>query len=198
MTWGTKVPRGIVSVKTDVQKYRAHETHPTIDLITHSASIPGTLPAQRIDAAGHAHVDQRAVLALALPLMANSAVQIVLNLTDMWFIGHISTKALAAVGTVQWLVLAVVLVLGGVGSAVQPIVAQAQGAGRYCRASQAVWTAMWATLCTVPLFVAIGAAGKLILAPFGFDSEIRDLVAAFWLPRVSGSAFGSAVWALLG
>ena len=43
------------------------------------------------------HVDQRAVLALALPLMANSAVQIVLNLTDMWFMGRISTKALAAV-----------------------------------------------------------------------------------------------------
>ena len=62
------------------------------------------LPAQRIDAAGRAHVDQRAVLALALPLMANSAVQIVLNLTDMWFMGRISTKALAAVGAVQWLV----------------------------------------------------------------------------------------------
>src|ERR1700758_4850904 len=107
---------------------------------TASISVAGTLPAQKIDAAGVAHVDQRAVLALALPLMANSAIQIVLSLTDMWFIGHISTAALAAVGAVQWLVLAVVLVLGGVGSAVQPLVAQAEGARRYCRASQAVWT----------------------------------------------------------
>jgi MATE family multidrug resistance protein len=169
-----------------------------MELITQSPSTAGSLPAQRIDAAGRAHVDQRAVLALALPLMANSAVQIVLNLTDMWFIGHISTEALAAVGTVQWLVLAVVLVLGGVGSAVQPLVAQAQGARRYRRASQAVWTAMWATLCTVPLFIAIGAAGNLILAPVGFKPEIQHLAAAFWMPRVSGSAFGSAVWALLG
>src|SRR5213082_4152536 len=88
------------------------------------ASAAGHLPAQRIDAAGRSHVDQRAVLALALPLMANSAVQIVLNLTDMWFIGHISTKALAAVGAVQWLVLVVVLVLGGVVAAVQTVVAQ--------------------------------------------------------------------------
>src|SRR5438270_12113639 len=88
------------------------------------------LPAQRLDAAGRAHVDQRAVLALALPLMANSAVQIVLNLTDMWFIGHISTKALAAVGAVQWLVLGVVLVLGGVVAAVPTVVAQSQGARR--------------------------------------------------------------------
>src|ERR1700681_3994322 len=89
------------------------------------------LPARRIDAAGHAHVDQRAVLALALPLMANSAVQIVLNLTDMWFMGRISTKALAAVGAVQWLVIVVVYVLGGIGTAVQTVVAQAQGAHHY-------------------------------------------------------------------
>jgi multidrug resistance protein, MATE family len=169
-----------------------------METITQSASLPGALPAQRIDASGRSHVDQRAVLALALPLMANSAVQIVLNLTDMWFIGHISTEALAAVGTVQWLVLAVVLVLGGVGSAVQPLVAQAQGARRYARGSQAVWTALWATLCTVPLFIAIGEAGGLILAPFRFDPEIQHLAASFWMPRVSGSAFGSAVWALLG
>jgi MATE family multidrug resistance protein len=168
-----------------------------MDLVNPLASIAGTLPAQRIDAAGRAHVDQRAVLALALPLMATSAVQIVLNLTDMWFIGHISTIALAAVGTVQWLVLAVVLVLGGVGSAVQTVVAQAEGARRYRRASQAVWTAMWATLCTVPAFVAIGMAGHLILAPFGFDDEVEQLAVAFWMPRVSGAAFGSAVWAVL-
>src|SRR5580692_1908175 len=96
--------------------------------LTQTASIAGGLPAQRIDAAGRAHVDQRAVLALALPLMANSAVQIVLNLTDMWYIGRISTEALAAVGAVQWLVLVVVYVLGGIGSAVQTVVAQAQGA----------------------------------------------------------------------
>jgi hypothetical protein len=47
-----------------------------------------SLPAQRIDPDGRAHVDFRAVVALALPLMANSAMQIVLNLTDMWFVGH--------------------------------------------------------------------------------------------------------------
>jgi len=116
----------------------------------------------------------------------------------MWFIGHISTEALAAVGAVQWLVIAVVLVLGGVGTAVQTVVAQAQGSRRYCRASQAVWTALWATLCTAPVFVLIGAAGHWILAPFGFDTHVGELAAAFWRPRVSGATFGAAAWALLG
>ncbi len=161
-------------------------------------STPGALPAQRIDGAGRAHVDQRAVLALALPLMANSAIQIVLNLTDMWFIGHISTEALAGVAAVQWLVIVVVLILGGVGSIVQTITAQAYGARRYTRASQAVWTALWVTLCAAPLFVAIGAAGHVLLRPFGFDPVIEGLAAKFWFPRVGGAAFGAAVWAMLG
>ena len=169
-----------------------------MEIATPASLTTGELPAQRIDAAGRAFVDQRAVLALALPLMAGNAVQIVLNLTDMWFIGHISTEALAAVGTVQWLVIAVVLVLGGVGAAVQTVVAQAEGSRRYCRASQAVWTALWATLCTAPLFVLIGAAGHWILAPFGFDTQVGELAAEFWRPRVSGATFGAAAWGLLG
>src|ERR1700739_2691428 len=114
-----------------------------MDYRTQSAGAAAQLPAQRLDAAGRAHVDQRAVLALALPLMANSAVQIVLHLTDMWFMGRISTRALAAVGAVQWLVVAAILVLGGAGMAVQTLVAQSFGARRYRRAAQAGWSALW-------------------------------------------------------
>ena len=88
-----------------------------MDVVSSSSRAPaGGLPARRVDSQGRAHVDFRAVLALALPLMANSAVQIILNLTDMWFVGHISTDALAAVGTVQWMIIAVVLVVGGAGT----------------------------------------------------------------------------------
>src|ERR1700683_1348747 len=168
-----------------------------MDSLTQSARNQ-PLPAQRIDAAGPQHVDLRAVLALALPLMANSAVQIVLNLTDMWFMGRISTKALAAVGAVQWLVVVVVLVLGGAGTAVQTLVAQYFGARRYRRAGQAVWTALWAMACAAPLFVLVGAARHLILTPFGFDPEIERRAAAFWFPRVGGASLGAAVWAMLG
>lgn len=164
----------------------------------YTPSTAPRLPAQRIDAAGQTHVDQRAVLALALPLMANSAVQIVLNLTDMWFMGRVSTKALAAVGAVQWLVFAVVLVLGGAGTAVQTLVAQYHGARRYRRAAQAVWVALWAMVLVTPLFVLMGAARHLILAPFGFDPEVERLAAAFWFPRVAGASVGAALWALFG
>ena len=169
-----------------------------MDFRTQSAGAAAHLPAQRIDAAGRRHVDQRAVLALALPLMANSAVQIVLNLTDMWFMGRISTKALAAVGAVQWLVVAAVLLLGGAGLAVQTLAAHSYGARRYRRASQAVWTALWAMGCAAPLFILVGAARHLILAPFGFDPEIERLAAAFWFPRMGGAFLAAAVWATFG
>jgi len=169
-----------------------------LDIAGNLPAQAGRLPAQRIDADGHAHVDQRAVMGLALPLMASSAIQIVLNLTDMWFIGHISTEALAAVGAVQWFVLVVVLVLGGVAAAVQTIVAQCYGARRYARASQALWISLWAILCATPLFVLIGGASHLLLTPFGLDSGIAQLASQFWFPRVAGASSGVAAWAMLG
>jgi multidrug resistance protein, MATE family len=166
-----------------------------MDSPTQTAGAAPHLPAQRVDAAGRTHVDQHAVLALALPLMANSAVQIVLNLTDMWFMGRISTKALAAVGAVQWLVIVAILLLGGAGMAVQTLVAQSFGARRYRRASQALWTALWATACAAPLFILVGAARHLILAPFGFDPKIEELASAFWFPRTGGAFVAAGVWA---
>ncbi len=173
-------------------------TPKTMDTRTELNPVAGPLPAQRVDAAGRAHVDVRAVLALALPLMANSAVQIVLNLTDIWFIGHISTLALAGVGAVQWLVLVVVMILGSVGMAVQTVVAQAYGARRKARASQAVWLALWGILCMTPLFVLAGLGGHWMLAPFGFDPKIETLATDFWFPRVAGACFGAATWAVMG
>ncbi|HXS21246.1 MAG TPA: MATE family efflux transporter [Steroidobacteraceae bacterium] len=170
-----------------------------MDTATSTTQVPpGRLPARRIDSQGLVRVDFGAIWALALPLMANSAVQIILNLTDMWFVGHISTAALAAVGAVQWLVLGAVLVLGGGAMAVQTLAAHAHGARRYRRAAQAAWTALWLTVCVAPVFVALGVAGGAILAPFGFVPRVAALAQEFWLPRVGGASFGVAAWAMIG
>ena len=52
--------------------------------------------------------------------------------------------------------------------------------------------------CAAPVFLLVGAARHLILAPFGFDAEIERLAAAFLVPRVGGAFVGAAVWAMLG
>lgn len=162
--------------------------------MTHSVN----LPAQRIDAHGAAHVDWRAVLALAGPLIANSAIQAALNLTDTWFVGRISTEALAGMGAINWLVVAFLGLLGGVGMAVQTLVAQAHGARRYARAAQATWTALWAALFTMPLFAVLAFSGGHLLAPFALAQDVEQLALQFWQPRMLGAALGVALWATLG
>ena len=55
-----------------------------------------------------------------------------------------------------------------------------------------------ACLISSALFVLVTIIGGGVLAPFGFDPGVEKLATAFWMPRVSGSAFGAAVWAMLG
>src|SRR5258705_12456798 len=95
------------------------------------------LPAQRIDAHGTTHVDLRAILLLSAPLILNSGVQTLLNLTDTWFIGRLSTDALAAMGTIYWPIIAIIMLLSGVGMAVQTVVPQALGDSQLRRAAPA-------------------------------------------------------------
>jgi MATE family multidrug resistance protein len=159
---------------------------------------PALLPGQRFSKRGRPRLDYAAVAALALPFMLNSAVQAVLNATDTWFIGRLSPNATAAIGAVYWPVLVFVLLFGGVGLSVQTLVAQAYGAGRYVRASQATWTALWASLFTLPLFVALGAAGAWLFAPFGIAPETLRLALDYWWPRMLGAPLGLALWSMLG
>jgi MATE family multidrug resistance protein len=154
------------------------------------------LPARRVDAAGRVHVDHRAIIAIALPLFVNSSLQAVLNLTDTWFIGRISAQAVAAVGGVYWVVLGLLLLLGGVGMVVQTFAAQAYGGGRYRRAGQAAWSGLWAGLVLVPVFAALAWAGPWIVPALGLPADVVPLSLAYWTPRMLGGGLAVGLWAL--
>jgi multidrug resistance protein, MATE family len=156
------------------------------------------LPGQVLSSSGRPRLDYAAVAALAFPFMLNSAVQAVLNATDTWFIGRLSPAATAAMGTVYWPVLVFVLLFGGVGLSVQTVVAQAYGGRRYTRASQATWTAIWASLFTLPVFVALALGGAWIFSPFGISQETLRLALEYWFPRMLGAPLGIALWSILG
>ncbi len=156
------------------------------------------LPGQALSADGRPRLDYLAVAALAFPFMLNSAVQAVLNATDTWFIGRLSPAATAGVGAVYWPILVCVLLVGGVGLSVQTSVAQAFGGHRYTRASQATWTAVWASLLTAPLFVLLALTGSRIFAPFDIPPAILRLALDYWFPRMLGAPLGIALWSLLG
>jgi len=156
------------------------------------------LPAQRIDAAGKPHVRIVEVFKLAAPLMVTNAVQALLNLTDLWFIGRLSTDAVAALGAIYWIMTCAILLFGGVGLAVQTFVAQAYGSRRGAHASRALWNAIWASLALVPLFVGLAFAGPLLLHPFGLDPHVEALALEYWMPRMGGAFIGSMGWAAMG
>ena len=156
------------------------------------------LPAVRLDAAGKRHVDLRAVTLLALPLMLNSAMQLVLNLTDTWFIGRLSTEAMAAMGAVHFLAIVFLLALGGVGLAVQTFFAQAYGARLSRRAAMNTWQGLWATVLLAPAFFVIAFMGSTLLAPFGLAPTVVDQAVDWWQPRLLGGPLAVALWGLSG
>lgn len=159
-------------------------------------AFPPALPALAHDAAGRRRVDYRAVAALAAPLFVNAGVQAVLNLTDTWFLGRISPDAIAAVGAIYWFVILFVLVLGGVGIAVQTLVAQAYGAGNRYGASEVAWGGLWVTVLMAPLFLLAGLSGAWLLGPFDLDPNVESLALAYWFPRMLGAVGGVGLWVI--
>ena len=161
------------------------------------APVRRGLPASRRDSQGRLRVDVRAILALALPLFLNSSIQAVLNLTDTWFIGRISSTAVAAIAAVHWLILGFLLFFGGVAMGVQTFAAQAYGAGRYRRAGAAAWSGIWASLLMSPAFIFLAWAGPRLLAQFGLDEEVVALATQYWQPRIGGGVFALLTWAAM-
>jgi MATE family multidrug resistance protein len=162
-----------------------------------AAGSASRLPAWRQDAHGRATVDPRAILALALPLFVNASLQAVLNLTDTWFIGRVSAQAVAAVGGVYWVLLGTLLLLGGVGFAVQAFAAQAEGGGRRRRAALAAWSGLWASAALAPVFAALAWAGPWIVPSLGLPAELVPQALEYWEPRMLGGAAAVALSSLL-
>jgi len=174
--------------------------------VTETPAIPAgsatgldrALPAQRIGADGSTRIDYRAITALALPLMVNSSLQAVINLTDTWFVGHISTAAMAGMAAIFWLVFFFVMLGGGIGLSVQTFVAQYEGSGRRWRAGHATWVGLWGAAVTLPLFALLGWYGGPLLRPFGLDAQVEAHALEYWWPRMLGAPLGVALWAILG
>jgi len=156
------------------------------------------LPAVRHDAAGNRRVDLRAIVLLALPLFVNSSIQALLNLTDTWFIGRISTDATAAIGATYWFMIVAILFFGGMGLAVQTFAAQAYGAGNNGDAAKAAWGGLLGSLIVAPAFVALAFCGPVLIGWLNLEPGVGTLAEAFWFPRALGGAFAVGIWGMTG
>ncbi|HVN43136.1 MAG TPA: MATE family efflux transporter, partial [Steroidobacteraceae bacterium] len=156
------------------------------------------LPALRLGPDGAPRIDYGAVAALSVPLMVNNGLQVAINLTDTWFVGRISTAALAGLAAIFWVVFCSVMLIGGIGLAVQTFVAQAEGGRRRRHASRAAWNGLWGGLATLPVCALLGYAGHAVVAPFGLDDAVAYQAVAFWQPRLLGAPLTVMLWALFG
>ncbi len=156
-----------------------------------------TAEANRAGVPARPQSELRTIVALAIPLFFNSGLQAALNLTDTWFVGRLSSTAVAAVGASYWLVLASLLVLGGVGMVVQSFAAQAYGARRWRRASHVAWMGLWCGVLTVPVFLALAFSDALVLPLLRLDPQVTALAGEYWRPRLIGGPVAVALWAVL-
>ena len=150
------------------------------------------LPVAKVDLRGRRRVDYRGILLLAFPLFLSSGIQAVLNLTDSWFIGRLSTDAIAAMGALYFLILVMFVLFGGVGMYVQTLVAQAHGGGKPHQAAQAVGAGCWSALLLMPLFIVLAFSGGGLLKLFQFSPAVEQLAIAYWMPRLLGLAIAIA------
>ena len=150
------------------------------------------LPAVKVSPWGQYLVDYRGIFRLAFPLFLSSGVQAVLNLTDSWFIGRLSTDAIAAMGALYFLILVLFILFGGVGMYVQTLVAQAYGEGKWHQAAQAVSAGCWSALLLTPLFVFLAFPGSGLLKLFQLSSTVEQLALDYWMPRLLGLAIAIA------
>ncbi|MEM9927708.1 MAG: MATE family efflux transporter [Cyanobacteria bacterium P01_D01_bin.50] len=156
------------------------------------------LPASKVNAREKLVIDYSAIVTLAFPLFLDSLTYILINLTDTWFVGRISTDATAAVGAINWLIFVCIMIFGCIGVAVQTQVSQAYGSGNLIKAGKITWMGIWAAGLTIPIYGFLATHGAVILAPFGLESQIESAALLYWFPRMLGGSIVVADWTLRG
>ncbi|MDO5725008.1 MAG: MATE family efflux transporter [Tissierellia bacterium] len=119
---------------------------------------------------------KKSLTALSLPLMAVSFVQMTYNLIDMFWLGRLSTDAVAAAGTVGlflWIANAIVLI-SGVGLATH--LSQAYGKGDYAECKKLVKSGIQLTIIMAIIYMAIILLFKKnMLSFYKLDQDVFKL-----------------------
>ena len=126
----------------------------------------------------------RVLARLSLPISLAQLGLVSMSLVDTAIIGHVSVEDLAATAVGRSIIFGISAVGMGVASALDPLAAQAVGAGKPERAYQALRAGLQAAaLISLPTIL-ISFAATLLLGPLGVDLTI--------LPRVHAYLLGSA------
>jgi MATE family multidrug resistance protein len=121
----------------------------------------------------------RLLLKNAWPVLVAQLVAIGMMIADTIYVGHHSTRHLAAVAVASGLFVTIALALGGVLQALAPIVGQHYGAGDEARIGsdmrQGLWLAVFLAIAGMALLIAPG----YLLAPARLDPEVEAVAADY-------------------
>ncbi len=126
-----------------------------------------------------------ATAALAAPLVLTQLTQMSMSFIDVVMVGRLGTAAMAAAVIGSTVYMTAMMVCLGVVVAVQPVVAQATGAGDRAAASRAVRQGLWlSVLLGAPFVVLLGHTEPLLRAlgqaPETAETAARYLAAIRW------------------
>jgi MATE family multidrug resistance protein len=128
----------------------------------------------------------RSLVRLALPLVLAHAGNQLITTVDAAIVGRLGAGPLAAVGLGNAIFFFLTITGMGVMLALDPLVAQAFGAGDEVRARRLLWQGVWLSLGVGGVIGLLLLLAPAILAPFGIEPEvIADARIYLWL-RIPG------------
>ncbi|WP_231511241.1 MATE family efflux transporter [Chondromyces apiculatus] len=128
--------------------------------------------------------DLRRLLRLAGPIALAQAGITAMTLIDTAIVGRMSVKELAAASMGRAILFASGGLSVGVASAIEPLAAQALGAGEVGRARSALGVTLQACLLMSAVSVLLGFLVTLVLVPMGIDADLVPGVRRFMLGHV--------------
>jgi MATE family multidrug resistance protein len=129
-----------------------------------------------------------ALLRLAWPIALAQFGLVTMSLVDTAALGRVSVQDLAGGGIGRSLGFTTIMVGIGVAGGLEPLAAQAIGAGEPEKAWQGYLTNVRATLSTWPAAMAVAFGVTMVLAPFGVDPHVVARVRLYMLAQAPGLA----------
>ena len=134
------------------------------------------------------------ILGLAVPLAAAQIATMLMSVTDSVMLGHLSSNALAAGGLGANVAFMLIILMQGLQAGIQPLIAQARGAGDMAPIGRAVWGGLIVgALCVLPimlLLTRIDGFLRLIGEPEDIAASVLVYAGAFVWSIPGAAAMG--------
>jgi MATE family multidrug resistance protein len=131
----------------------------------------------------------RPLVRMALPLAVAHGGQALMGVVDTAIVGHAGALPLAGTGLGNVLFMALAILGMGVMHGLDPLIAQAVGAGDLRRARGLLWQGTWLAAALSAVLAVPFALAPLTLVPLGIDPAVARAASGYLLWRLPGLPF---------